>query len=115
MPFAHVLLNFCSILLTYAHFLPIFCSLFTPFFLLTFSSTFSSLFGSFWRVRLGTATNYSNATGTASEGKYRSNMPLPVADRISLTDPIACENSGHRHYHHSPYVHKQSAVLVIAD
>ena len=113
--FAHVLLNFCSILLTYAHFLPIFCSLFTPFFLLTFSSTFSSLFGSFWRVRLGTATNYSNATGTASEGKYRSNMPLPVADRTSLTDPIACEYSGHRHYHHSPYVHKQSAVLVIAD
>jgi hypothetical protein len=75
-------------------FLLIFCSLFAHFLL-----TVSSLFGSFWRC--GNSNHCSNNTGTASEGKYRSNMPLPVADRSSLADLTACEYSGHRHYRHN--------------
>ena len=92
---AHVLLNFCSILLTYAHFsahfLLTFCSL-SPHCLLTFRLVLA---------RYVNSNHCSNNTGTASEGKYRSNMPLPVADRSSLADPTACEYSGHRHYHHN--------------
>ena len=92
--FAEFLLNLAHICTFSAHFLLTFCSFFAHFLL-----TVSSLFGSFWRY--GNSNHCSNNTGTASEGKYRSNMPLPVADRSSLADPTACEYSGHRHYHHN--------------
>jgi hypothetical protein len=69
----------------------IFCSL-SPHCLLTFRLVLA---------RYVNSNHCSNNTGTASEGKYRSNMPLPVADRSSLADPTACEYSGHRHYHHN--------------
>ena len=113
--YAHVLLT-VSLSLTFAHFLLTFgsrfaefllnlahiCTFFCPFsahFLLTFSScllTFRLVL-----ARYVNSNHCSNNTGTASEGKYRSNMPLPVTDRSSLADPTACEYSGHRHYHHN--------------
>jgi hypothetical protein len=85
---AHICTFFCPFS---AHFLLIFCSL-SPHCLLTFRLVLA---------RYVNSNHCSNNTGTASEGKYRSNMPLPVADRSSLADPTACEYSGHRHYHHN--------------
>ena len=85
---AHICTFFCPF---YAHFLLVFCSL-SPHCLLTFRLVLA---------RYVNSNHCSNNTGTASEGKYRSNMPLPVADRSSLADPTACEYSGHRHYHHN--------------
>ena len=116
--FAHCLT--CSLLLTFAHFLLTFgsrfaefllnlahiCTFFCPFsahFLLIFCSLSPHCLLTFRLVlaRYVNSNHCSNNTGTASEGKYRSNMPLPVADRSSLADPTACEYSGHRHYHHN--------------